>query len=78
MRHEIVIPQMGLMEDAVVSSWLRANGDRVARGETLVAIETDKVQVEVDSPADGVLEIVVQAGPDRVPVDRVLGYVIDD
>jgi pyruvate/2-oxoglutarate dehydrogenase complex dihydrolipoamide acyltransferase (E2) component len=69
---------MGLMEDAQVSSWLRADGDRVARGETLVAIQTDKVEVEVESPADGLLEIAVPAGPDRVPVDRVLGYVVDD
>ncbi len=78
MTHDIVIPQMGLMEDAAVREWLRAEGDHVRRGEMVVAVQTDKVDVEVESPADGTLHIIVPAGPDRVSVETILGTVADD
>jgi len=78
MRLDVVIPQMGLMEDAAVSEWLHADGDEVAIGVTIAVVETDKVQVEIQAPAAGVLTILTPAGPDRIPVDQVLGYVTSD
>lgn len=77
MKHDVVIPQLGLMEDATVQEWLHADGDRVRTGEPIVAIQTDKAAVEVESPADGVLHILVPAGPDLVSVETVLGTVDD-
>jgi 2-oxoglutarate dehydrogenase E2 component (dihydrolipoamide succinyltransferase) len=54
-----------------VLRWLKAPGDRVMRDEPLIELETDKVTVEVPSPADGVLsEIFKQEEEDVAPGDR--------
>ncbi len=51
--------------------WLKAPGDRVTRDEPLIELETDKVTVEIPSPADGVLrEIFKQAEDEVAPGDR--------
>ena len=41
--------------DAVVGQWLKSEGDAVSRGETIVELETDKVNLDVTAPEDGVL-----------------------
>jgi pyruvate/2-oxoglutarate dehydrogenase complex dihydrolipoamide acyltransferase (E2) component len=49
--------------DGVVSAWYKKPGDAVRRGEPLFAVETDKVNTDVESPQDGVLaEILVGEG----------------
>jgi pyruvate/2-oxoglutarate dehydrogenase complex dihydrolipoamide acyltransferase (E2) component len=49
--------------EGTVSTWYKQPGDRVVRGEPLFAVETDKINTDVESPYDGVLaEIVVPAG----------------
>lgn len=77
MRTEIVIPQLGLMESATVVEWLRHSGERVAKGDPLLVVETDKANAEIEAPADGRLEILVAASNDPVPVEIVLGYIDD-
>ena len=62
------------MEDGKVLRWLVADGDRVAQGDIVVEVETDKATVEVESPADGTIAIVASEGT-VVPVDGVLGEV---
>jgi len=75
MRHDVTIPQMGLMEDVGVTAWLVEDGAAVAKGQPIVTVETDKVQADIEAPADGILTILVPAGQSRVPVEAVLGYV---
>jgi acetoin:2,6-dichlorophenolindophenol oxidoreductase subunit beta len=51
------------MEEATVLAWLRRPGDRVARGEGLVEVETDKATIVYEAETDGILEeIVVDEG----------------
>jgi 2-oxoglutarate dehydrogenase E2 component (dihydrolipoamide succinyltransferase) len=71
---EIVVPDLGeSIIEATVGNWLKNEGDRVSVGEALVELETDKVDLEVGAPQDGVLaKITVQAGSD-VKVGEVLG-----
>jgi pyruvate/2-oxoglutarate dehydrogenase complex dihydrolipoamide acyltransferase (E2) component len=71
----IVIPQQGLVEEVVVLEWLRPDGAEVTDGEPIVLVETEKTQTEVVAPAGGRLRIAVQAGPDAIPVDTVLGEI---
>ena len=53
----IVVPQLGeSVAEGTVSKWLKAVGDRVRKEEPLVEIQTDKINVEIPSPAEGVLE----------------------
>jgi 2-oxoglutarate dehydrogenase E2 component (dihydrolipoamide succinyltransferase) len=60
----IVVPQLGeSVAEGTVSRWLKAQGDKVRKEEPIVEIQTDKINVEIPSPADGVLsEILVQEG----------------
>jgi 2-oxoglutarate dehydrogenase E2 component (dihydrolipoamide succinyltransferase) len=54
-----------------VLRWLKAPGDPVVRDEPLIELETDKVTVEVPSPADGVLREILKQEQDEVaPGDR--------
>ena len=74
MATEIKVPTLGeSVSEATVAQWLKQEGEAVAADEPLVELETDKVTLEVNAPAAGVLKkISVQAG-DNVEVDAVLG-----
>lgn len=75
---EITMPRLSdTMEDGVVAGWLKQPGDRVATGDVLAEIETDKAIMELEAYEDGVLErILVQAG-DRVPIGTAIGILGD-
>ena len=52
----IVVPQLGeSVAEGTVARWLKAQGDRVRKEEPLVEIQTDKINVEIPSPAEGTL-----------------------
>jgi len=56
----IVVPQLGeSVAEGTVSKWLKAVGDRVRKEEPLVEIQTDKINVEIPSPAEGTLASIV-------------------
>src|SRR5262245_22205178 len=56
----IVVPQLGeSVAEGTVSKWLKAVGERVRKEEPLVEIQTDKINVEIPSPAEGVLSSIV-------------------
>ncbi|MGI8972561.1 MAG: dihydrolipoamide acetyltransferase family protein [Gaiella sp.] len=50
------------MEDATVSRWLVADGERVTAGQLVVEVETDKATIEIEAPADGLVRIVASEG----------------
>ena len=64
MATEIKVPTLGeSVSEATVAQWLKKKGEAVAADEPLVELETDKVTLEVNAPAAGVLsEIVVGEG----------------
>ncbi|HVB28869.1 MAG TPA: dihydrolipoamide acetyltransferase family protein, partial [Terriglobia bacterium] len=63
------------MTEGKVLKWLKNEGDQVANGDALVEIETDKVDMEVESMASGVLrKVLVQAG-ETVPVGQMLAII---
>ena len=66
---EVTVPTMGeSVSEGTVGTWTKKVGDTVSRDEVLVEIETDKVAVEIASPADGVLsEITAEAGSSVTP-----------
>ena len=56
MPYKIVMPQLGLtMEEGAVTSWLKKPGEWVEKGEALFTVETDKVEMEVESMGRGYL-----------------------
>ena len=66
---DVTVPAMGeSVTEGTVAKWSKKVGDAVKRDEVLVEIETDKVAVEVSSPADGVLsEITAEEGATVTP-----------
>jgi 2-oxoisovalerate dehydrogenase E1 component len=72
----ILMPNMDLIiTEATVVSWAKKVGDKVAKGEVLLEVETDKAVTNVESPADGVLvEILAEAGT-VVPLGQQLGTI---
>ncbi len=58
----IIIPQDLWDEDseAVITSWLSSDGSFVKKGDLLAEIMTEKIQHEIESPADGTLKITKQ------------------
>src|SRR5688572_15671999 len=73
---EIRVPPLGeSLVDAVVGQWLKGVGDSVSRGETLVELETDKVNLDVAATEDGVLSRIDKREGDVVTVGEILGIV---
>jgi 2-oxoglutarate dehydrogenase E2 component (dihydrolipoamide succinyltransferase) len=71
---EIKIPPSGeSITSASVGSWHKRDGDRVAKGDTLVTIETDKVSNELTAESPGVLRITVAEGQE-VAIGAVIGH----
>nr|HRK72143.1 pyruvate dehydrogenase complex dihydrolipoyllysine-residue acetyltransferase [Micropepsaceae bacterium] len=71
---EIRVPNMGeSVTEATVAKWLKKVGDTVAADEPLVELETDKVAVEVNAPAAGVLTEIATGPGTAVKVGGLLG-----
>jgi len=71
----IIMPKFGQMtEESTIVEWFKQEGDRIAKGDLLFAVETDKSVMEVESFAEGTL-IKIAVGPGvSVPVQSVVGY----
>jgi 2-oxoglutarate dehydrogenase E2 component (dihydrolipoamide succinyltransferase) len=73
---EIKVPPLGeSVADATVAGWKKKAGEAVAADEPLVELETDKVTLEVNAPAAGVLSEIVAAEGATVKVGAVLGRI---
>jgi 2-oxoglutarate dehydrogenase E2 component (dihydrolipoamide succinyltransferase) len=73
---EIKVPTLGeSVTEATVSRWLKKPGDAVAMDEALVELETDKVTLEVNAQAAGVLGDLAVAEGDTVNVGALLGVI---
>lgn len=56
MATKVVMPQAGQdLETGMVRNWLKSEGDAVTKGETIVVVETEKVTLDIEAPAAGVL-----------------------
>ncbi len=69
----IRMPRMGTsVHESTVVAWKKAVGDTVAKGEVLLSAESDKVEFEVEAPADGVITEILADAEETVPVGEVL------
>ena len=73
---DVTVPQLGeSIVEATVGQWRKQEGEAVTTGEPLVELETDKVNIEVTSPGDGVLASIVKHEGDTVGIGEVLAQV---
>ncbi|MEE2882098.1 MAG: 2-oxoglutarate dehydrogenase, E2 component, dihydrolipoamide succinyltransferase [Planctomycetota bacterium] len=78
MATEVTMPQMGeSIAEGTLTRWFKQPGDQVKRDEPLFEISTDKVDAEVPSPADGVLEKVLVEEGTTVEVNTVVALLGD-
>jgi len=76
MSEEIVVPVLGeSITEATVAKWLKNQGDTVETDEPIVELETDKVNLEVPSPIDGILGEIKAKDGEIVKVGSVLGLI---
>jgi len=76
MSTDIVVPALGeSVTEATIAKWLKKPGDKVDRDEAVVELETDKVTLEVNASAAGVLEDILVSEGDTVEVGTKLGSI---
>jgi pyruvate/2-oxoglutarate dehydrogenase complex dihydrolipoamide acyltransferase (E2) component len=59
MKKDVIIPRLGSSDESDevrILRWIKTQGASVQKGEALLEVETDKVNVEIESPDDGQLE----------------------
>ncbi len=78
MSEKIVVPVLGeSITEATVSKWLKKSGENVKADEPIVELETDKVNLEVPSPVNGVLSNIKTKEGETVKVGALLGVVTE-
>lgn len=73
---EVIMPKLGMtMEEGTIVRWLKAEGDEVEKGDVLFEVQTDKVVMEVESPASGTLARILVREDETVPIAYVVAYI---
>jgi len=78
MTEKILVPVLGeSITEATVSKWLKSKGDNINADESIVELETDKVNLEVPSPVSGILSEISSPDGETVKVGALLGTVTE-
>jgi pyruvate dehydrogenase E2 component (dihydrolipoamide acetyltransferase) len=73
----VVMPALEMaQETGKLLAWRKKEGDKVTKGEPLLEIETDKVVLEVEAPADGILAAVTSFEGAEVPVGQTIAWIV--
>ena len=73
---DVKVPQLSeSVAEATLVSWHKQPGEAVSRDENLIDIETDKVVLELPSPADGVLVEIIKRNGDSVVADELIARI---
>jgi len=77
MAREVIMPKFGFtQETAEIVRWLKKEGDAVEAGDPIAEVTTDKVNMEVEAPASGILADLRYKEGDVVPVTEVICYIL--
>ena len=72
----VVLPPLGeSIVEGTIAQWLVKEGDRVARDQPLVEVTTDKIDVEIPSPATGVVRRILASAGEVVPIGAELARI---
>jgi pyruvate dehydrogenase E2 component (dihydrolipoamide acetyltransferase) len=73
---EVILPKLGAtMDEGTILAWKKREGEAIAQGEPLFEVETDKVVMEVEAPASGVLRKILTEAGSVVPVGQVIAII---
>ena len=77
MAKEVIMPKFGFtQEDSEIVEWLVQEGEQVEAGDPIVEVTTDKVDMEVEAPVDGILAGIRYHAGDVVPVTEIIAYIV--
>ncbi len=78
MIHEVFMPALSsTMTEGKIVSWVKAPGDKIEKGETVVIVESDKADMDVESFYEGYLAAIAIAAGDSAPVGAMIGLVAE-
>lgn len=78
MIHEIFMPALSsTMTEGKIVDWLKAPGDKVEKGETVLIVESDKADMDVESFYEGYLAAIVVPAGQNAPVGNALAYIAE-
>src|SRR5437588_12707792 len=73
---DVIMPQMGVsVSEGTITKWLKQQGEHVAADEPLLEISTDKVDTEVPSPGEGVVQQILVGEGETVAVGTRLAVI---
>ncbi len=76
MAEKVIMPKQGLqMTEGTILQWFYTEGDEVKEGEPLFEIETDKLTIEIESPASGTLLKIIKDVDEVVPITETVGII---
>jgi len=77
MATNVIMPALEMaQESGTLVSWLKQAGQAVAKGEPIMEIETDKVTIEIEAPASGILGGILVREGDVVPVGQTIAWIL--
>src|SRR3990170_5082923 len=78
MATNVIMPALEMaQESGRLVSWLKRDGESVSKGEPLMEIETDKVTIEIEAPASGILGGILVKENDSVPVGQTIAWILE-
>tara|TARA_B100001287_G_scaffold95366_1_gene80140 strand:+ start:423 stop:1787 length:1365 start_codon:yes stop_codon:yes gene_type:complete len=79
MSHEIFMPALSsTMTEGKIVEWLKKPGDKVERGESVLVVESDKADMDVESFQDGYLAAVLMPAGSTAPVGETIGLIVEN
>jgi pyruvate dehydrogenase E2 component (dihydrolipoamide acetyltransferase) len=78
MIYEIFMPALSsTMTEGKITSWVKSPGDKVEKGETVVVVESDKADMDVESFYEGYLGVIITAEGESAHVGSAIAYVVE-
>ena len=76
---DFAMPRLGMaMTEGTISGWRRRVGERIVAGETLLTVENNKTEIDVESPWSGVVIDLLAGDGDTVPVMKPIARILID
>ncbi len=78
MIHDIFMPRLSsTMQEGKITEWLKSPGDKVEKGETLLVVESDKADMDVEAFNEGYLAAIVIEAGQEAPVDSTIAFIAE-
>jgi len=74
----VIMPSLGFdMTEGKLARWLKTEGERIEKGQTIAEIETEKATVEIEAAVSGILAKIIVTAGQTVPIGTVIGIIAE-